>query len=60
MDIFLSHTLHGKPVLFVARSWGEARTRAHELAGKRHRGITIIHPTNPLYRIAVLELGLAN
>lgn len=58
MDIFLTTKSSGERVYFMAQSWTNARTKASELAGKRHRGIYIIPTTHHLHPLAVSVLGL--
>jgi hypothetical protein len=56
--IFRTATYRGEEIFFLADTWAEARKMAEELAGKNHRGIAIILPSNPAFVRGMQILGL--
>lgn len=60
MNIFITSSRDGNQVFFCAQSWGDARLKATDLAGKRYRFILAIPEWHHLYRPAIHALGLTN
>ena len=55
-EIFVTATRDGTTKFFMARSWGEARQKASEVAGKRYRYVAIVHESHPWYSEAVAQV----